>query len=649
MSANSPSQFNANAGRLPSQLPTPFAVAQEIIDASPGYIAYCDVVREPASGPVTDFTVRLLSERFGELTGQAGVPMSDQRLTHLLPELTATVYFTRLVNSADVQEADAFEMPYRVAATDRWFAVAVKPLENSIVLSLVDVTERRQAEDEARRRADQLRATLDASLNSILLMQAIRDPAGSIVDFVMLAANESVRRSLFRTPEELVGQRLLTVFPGNVESGFFALYARVANTGQAEQATYHYQDENDFSGWFEVSAVRSDVDQIVLTFSNITANKQAQSAQQRQAELLQVILDHSQTAISLHEAIRNEQGTIVDFKAVQANRQAMTNWHELGDAVLTESFLTTRPEARATEEFARYVRVVETGQSETFDFMRHNRQFAITIAKADGGVVMSAVDVTADRQHRQKLEATNRNLQQSNDDLQSFAYIASHDLQEPLRKIQQFGDVIDRRFAPQLGKEGADLIRRMRSAADRMSTLIRDLLALSRISTQQQPFALVDLNRLLRDVLSDLDAVVRDQRATVDAELPGAVWGDERQLRQLLQNLLSNAFKFTKPGHAPMVRVSCQLATPAELPPLLTGHGQFNRLVVADEGIGFDAALHGERVFGAFQRLHGRGEYAGTGIGLAVVKKVAERHGGTVTVTSKPDEGTQFQVFLPVP
>ena len=127
------------------------------------------------------------------------------------------------------------------------------------------------------------------------------------------------------------------------------------------------------------------------------------------------------------------------------------------------------------------------------------------------------------------------------------------------------------------------------------------------------------------------------------------MWGEERQLRQLLQNLLSNAFKFTKPGHAPRVRITCQVASSAELPPLLTGQGQFNRLVVADEGIGFDAALHGERVFGAFQRLHGRSEYLGTGIGLAVVKKVAERHGGTVTVVSKPNEGAQFQVFLPIP
>ena len=637
---------------MPPGTPSPFDLMQAVIDASPGYVAYCDLVREPAPdrpGPIIDFTVRLLSTRFAELIGQPGRPARNQRLTDLLPGLMATTSFARLVKSADAQAIDTFEMLYRLGTDDHWFAVTVKPLANSVVLSLVDVTERRQAEEQARQQADQLRATLDASLNSILLMQAIRDSAGQIVDFLMLSANQSVRRSLFRTPEELVGQRLLTVFPGNVESGFFALYARVADTGKPEQATYHYQDGTDFSGWFEVSVVRSGRNQIVLTFSNVTVDKQNQLAQQRQAQLLQVILDHSQTAISLHEAIRNDRGEIVDFKAVQANRQAITNWDDLGDAVLTQSFLTIRPEARATDEFARYVRVVETGQSETFDFTRNDRQYAITIAKADGGIVMSAVDVTADRQHRQMLEATNRNLQQSNDDLQAFAYIASHDLQEPLRKIQQFGDVIDRRFGPQLGEEGADLIRRMRSAADRMSTLIRDLLALSRISTQQQPHALIDLEPLLNNVLNDLDVVVREQGASVETGPLATVWGDERQLRQLLQNLLSNAFKFTKPGHAPRVRITCQVASSAELPPLLTGQGQFNRLVVADEGIGFDAALHGERVFGAFQRLHGRSEYLGTGIGLAVVKKVAERHGGTVTVVSKPNEGAQFQVFLPIP
>ncbi|MBO0939637.1 PAS domain-containing protein [Fibrella sp. HMF5335] len=648
--------LNGVSGPLTSQAPSESSTAllMGIINASQSYIAYFDVVRDTAEPhAIIDFTFRLVNDRFASMV-QSRLDQGKYeqllglKLTTLFPGVHAAGILSRYIAVVESGQAATIEEHYQTDGLNGWYMITAQPLGEGLVVSFLDVTVRKQAELQARQQADQLEATFNASTNSILLMRAIRDEAENIVDFLMLTANKAVRKSLFREPEALVGKTLLSVFPGNVEGGFFALYARVANTGVAESAEYFYQDDNGFTGWFDVSVARSSPDHVMLTFNNVTTSKEASLAQQRQAQLLQVILDHSQTAISLHTAIRNKQGEIIDFQVVTANQQAIQNWGEQAQDFLTKSYLTIFPGEKDSENFNRYVRVVESGQPESFDMGFQDHHYNLTIAKADTGIVLTSVDVTADRRYRQSLEAINKNLQQSNENLQSFAYVASHDLQEPLRKIQQFGDIVQDRYGQQIGETGADLVMRMQKAADRMSTLIRDLLAFSRLSTQQQPLKPVDLTQLVSDVLNDLYVVIQERKAVVAVDQLGTVQGDASQLRQLIQNLLTNALKFAKPGQAPLVTITFRLASVAELPPSLTENDAFYCLSVTDEGIGFDASQYGERIFGTFQRLHGKDQFAGTGIGLAVVKKVAERHGGTVSVRSTPGNGATFNVFLAV-
>jgi signal transduction histidine kinase len=237
----------------------------------------------------------------------------------------------------------------------------------------------------------------------------------------------------------------------------------------------------------------------------------------------------------------------------------------------------------------------------------------------------------------QGLTELTRRLEISNRELQDFASVASHDLQEPLRKIQAFGDRLAVRCADQLGPEGNDYLRRMQNAAGRMQTLINDLLAFSRVTTKAQPFVPVDLARVAREVVSDLEARIEQSGATVEVgDLP-VLDADPLQMRQLLQNLLGNALKFARPDIAPRVRLGTEEgAEPGTV-----------RLAVADNGIGFDEKYL-DRIFTVFQRLHGRGAYEGTGIGLAVCRKIAERHGGAITARSRPGEGATFLVTLPL-
>ena len=239
-----------------------------------------------------------------------------------------------------------------------------------------------------------------------------------------------------------------------------------------------------------------------------------------------------------------------------------------------------------------------------------------------------------------ELEQANSQLRVSNRELQDFASVASHDLQEPLRKIQAFGDRLVAKVGPALGAEGQDYLYRMRNAAGRMQTLISDLLAFSRVTTQAQPFAPVDLAEIVREVLGDLEATIEQTGGKVDVGPLPQIDADALQMRQLIQNLIGNALKFYKPGVAPVVKLYAEVSDARDSRGTL-------RLVVEDNGIGFDEKYL-DRIFNVFQRLHGRGTYEGTGIGLAVCRKIAERHGGSVTARSTLGVGATFVVTLPL-
>jgi PAS domain S-box-containing protein len=260
-----------------------------------------------------------------------------------------------------------------------------------------------------------------------------------------------------------------------------------------------------------------------------------------------------------------------------------------------------------------------------------------------------------------ELQALNDRLQISNRELQDFASVASHDLQEPLRKIQAFGDRLRTRHAEGLGAEGQDFLARMQNAAGRMQTLINDLLAFSRVTTKAQPFRPVDLNQVAAEVLSDLESRIEQSGARVEVAALPTIDADPLQMRQLLQNLIGNALKFTQAGVSPRVRVWAEpRQTATSTAPAHFGNNGDGAppdpsprqppaavdLLVGDSGIGFDEKYL-DRIFNVFQRLHGRGVYEGTGIGLAVCRKIVERHGGAITARSRPGDGATFVVTLP--
>jgi two-component system, LuxR family, sensor kinase FixL len=238
------------------------------------------------------------------------------------------------------------------------------------------------------------------------------------------------------------------------------------------------------------------------------------------------------------------------------------------------------------------------------------------------------------------VEFTISQLEESNRELERFATVASHELQAPLYKIQALGSLLSANYGSLLDDSGRHYLERMEDAAVRMQALIDNLLALSRITSSARPFTAVDLGEAARDVVADLEVVVERSRARVEiADLP-TVAGDPMQLRQLLRNLLGNALKFSRRDLPPAVALRSEL--------LSNYNGAVARwsIIVEDNGIGF-APEQQERIFQVFERLNGAGDYEGTGIGLAICRKIAKRHGGDITATSTPGQGSAFTVTLP--
>lgn len=339
------------------------------------------------------------------------------------------------------------------------------------------------------------------------------------------------------------------------------------------------------------------------------------------------------------------------YSILNINPQQVITW----DCFLENVYDEDKP---FVETFLNEVKEKNTGSTVDFRVLKDGQvQNLFISAKAqqkkqaiDVEILGTVIDITERKEYEKQLQQYNIELQRSNEDLEQFASVASHDLQEPLRKIRAFGDRLSAKYLPVLGDQGADYVVRMQSAAARMQTLIEDLLAFSRVSRGEDDFELINTEITLHEVVDDIDMLLSRNKAQVIIQPITSFLGNRVQIKRLFQNLISNAVKFHKENEAPVVAITGKDISHFDV---LNEFGvslaasQFVRISVKDNGIGFDVQ-YVEKIFNIFQRLHGRTAYEGTGIGLAICRKIVANHNGYITANSVENEGSEFIIILPI-
>lgn len=618
-----------------------------IIENAPLGILVYETERDE-SGNISDFRIKIYNHAVQELTGFSEKERRRLTLKELLQTLDAPEVIDRYINTVETGESFAFD--FYSPQVHRWLHMSVVKLGDGFLILQSDITEVKNTQQALQKKSEYLNSVLNASLNGIYVLDAVRDSEGHVTDFIFSTCNQRYAELTGWSAEQVIGQSLLTLFPHTL-NGAFSMFCQVIESNEPHRQEMYYSQT--LNRWYDYIAVKLGSNCIVVTFQEITKEKEAAIQIEQQKVLLDNMLKHAPSGVVVFKAIREEGGNIQDLKCIIVN-DAVEQLTQISSKEIMQNHLSNIvPDIDTSLIFRNAVSTLETGTSIRFQHFHTPVQkwLKLSLASMDEDhLIVVITDITEIKEIQLQLESLVEELKRSNADLEDFAHVASHDLQEPLWKIRTFSDRLKRELGTKLPDEYKIMFERMESAAARMKTLITDLLAYSQVSKNPGEPEPVDLNDIIQNVLQDLEAPIQETEATVKVVHLPSIPGNDRQLRQMFQNLIGNALKYRKPGIKPEVVIRCRpiKETDSLSQTLPAGIKKGCYLIeVSDNGIGFEQE-HAQKIFKVFQRLHGRSEYEGTGVGLAIVQKVINNHKGYITAQSEPGEGATFQVFLPV-
>lgn len=484
---------------------------------------------------------------------------------------------------------------------------------------------------------------------------------GELVDFRYVWGNQKASEIAGLRADQLPYTTMLTLFPNIQSSGIFTYYIQAWKTYQPQR----FEREN-FAGdqvrWLDVSVIRQG-NGIVITALDITASKRVHRQLQQQTTLLQTIVDYCPAGLMLMDAVRNDDGEIVDFRYILTNsinaKVAGLSVDQLTGSLLLDLF----PGSYSEGVFQRLVEVTQNGGVQQFEQHYQSDSLDIwinaTIVKVnDNQTLFTFQDINdlkqqqlALKEQAQLVAATNQELKKSNEDLERFAYVASHDMKAPLRRISSFADILRYQLQGQLDNRTMSFIEKIQSSSTQLMGLVDGLLQFSLISNWETSFSVVILDEIMAEVKTRLQLPIEESKAIVTWQRLPHIIGNSLLLSELFQNLIANALKYHHPDRVPAISISGDKISGTELrkrldaAPDSSAMDEWWQITVSDNGIGFDMKYK-EEVFLPFRRLHTRNAYDGVGIGLATVKRITEKHQGYITVSSTLGEGTTFYLYF---
>lgn len=541
-----------------------------------------------------------------------------------------------------------------------------------------DITKKVKLELEAKRAEAKVREK-DESLRNILyhapVAMFIFRGRDMVIDTINKKALEMIRRT-----EEVIGKPLLEAIPELSRSSAYDVFQEVYHTGIAQYGrevlvpleqngelkdryfNFSYTPLREHGEVVGVMDVATEVTEQVVARQKIEALQQETEKQKRLYEAitnntldLLYIFDLNYHFIYANEALLNMWGQPKDGWLNKGLRElGYEDWHarlheqEIDQIVITKKpvrGVVSFPHTKQGKRIYDYLLVPVLNEKGEVEAIAGTTRDITEIKQAEALLEAKVKERT------QELENLNRELKRSNINLEEFAYVASHDLKEPLRKMQVFLDRLKEGLIPRLREEEFGLLQRIEKAGERLTLLVDDLLEYSHVSIRPRQLEEVDLSEKVKRVLEDLELTIQEKKAVIQVEPLPAIYGHRRQLQQLFQNLLSNALKYSRKEVIPSIQITCKKVKGEEISTNIPEGEKikdFYLIEVKDNGIGFEQE-YAERIFQVFQRLHGRSEYSGTGVGLAIVRKVVENHGGYIMAESLPGKGSSFKVFFPVP
>jgi PAS domain S-box-containing protein len=496
-----------------------------------------------------------------------------------------------------------------------------------------------------------------------MLVEMMREGAANITEDGLIVYSNPYLLELFQLPyADVVGTLFIDFVHPDSREKFSRLFSE-ALAGQSKEEINLRVKGHTIPVYVSLTLLELDVPTIGVIITDLNEKKRAEKVLKDKTNdlirtnrelihtktFLDNILTSTDHGVLSYKAIR-ENGEVVDMEIRYANDKALEQIPYPADRIIGGRYLEIFPNAKEVGAWQRVMRVMSTGERETYEVTspRHrHRSFMVNYVAMEDGVTCTFIEITEQKNQARELEEKNSELLRNNSELASFAYIASHDLQEPLRKIQMFAARIVEKELQNLSVNGQDYFKRMEAAAHRMQTLIEDLLSYSRTNTLERKFEKTDISKIVRAVQVDLREEIYQKQASIHVPDSLEINVISFQFRQLLYNLISNSLKFASPARKPEIKIKTKKGTGKNLGyHQLVPDQEYIQLDIEDNGIGFEQE-YSEKIFQLFKRLHLKSEYPGTGIGLAIVKKIVENHGGQIIADGKKDEGATFHIFIP--